>query len=101
MEVTILDKTGPVLFRVRLLDGRIWKRHIDHVRIRPRGLNCPQHARGIGWPEQSMARGIADNQVSQGHSSAEVVPPVNDPGISSQSQPHRSGRIRRPPERLC
>ena len=33
-EGTILDKTGPVSFRVRLLDGRIWKRHIDHVRIR-------------------------------------------------------------------
>ena len=40
MEGTILDKTGPVSFRVRLLDGRIWKRHIDHVRIR-----YPEHWR--------------------------------------------------------
>ena len=34
MEGTILDKTGPVSFRIRLSDGCIWKRHIDHVRIR-------------------------------------------------------------------
>ena len=99
MEGTILDKTGPVSFRVRLLDGRIWKRHIDHVRIRyPEDVIDPNMPEALVGPEQLMAR---DTQASQGQSSAEVVPPVNDPGVSTQFQPRRSGRIRRPPERLC
>ena len=99
MEGTILDKTGLVSFQVCLSNGRIWKHHIDHVRIRyPEDLIAPNMPEALVGPEQLMAR---DNQASQGQSSAEVVPPVNDPGVSSQSQPHRSGRIRRPSERLC
>ena len=82
-----------------LLDRRIWKGHIDHVRIRyPEDLIDHNMPEALVGPEQSMAK---DNQANQGQSSAEVVPPVNDPGVSSQSQPRRSGRIRRPPERLC
>ena len=34
LEGTILDQIGPVSFQVRLADGRIRKRHVDHVRIR-------------------------------------------------------------------
>ena len=80
-----------------------WRKcHIDHVRIRyPEDSIAPNMPEALVGPEQLMARGIADNQASQGQSSAEVVPQVNDPGVSSQSQPRRSGRIRRPPERLC
>lgn len=34
LEGKILDQTGPVSFHVRLSDGRIRKRHVDHLRIR-------------------------------------------------------------------
>ena len=44
-------------------------------------------------PEPLMARGTLDTQGGQGQSSAVVVPSVNDPGASSQSQqPHCTGR---------
>jgi len=33
LEGTILDRTGPVSFKVRLSDGCIRKRHLDHLRI--------------------------------------------------------------------
>ena len=100
MEGTILDKTGPVSFRIRLSDGRIWKPHIDHVRIRYlEDSIAPNVPEALVGPEQFSARETADTQTSQGQSSSEMVPPVSN---SSQSQqPHRSGRIRRPPERLC
>ena len=34
LEGIILDRTGPVSFKVRLSDGHIQKRHIDLLRIR-------------------------------------------------------------------
>ena len=100
MEGTILDKTGPVSFRIWLSDGRIWKRHIDHVRIRyPEDSIAPNVPEALAGPEQFNARETADTQTSQGQSSSEIVPQVSN---SSQSQqPRRSGRIRHPPERLC
>ena len=85
---TILAKTGPVSFRVCLLDERIWKCHIDHVRIRYlEDLIYPNMPEAFVGPEQLM---VKDDQASQGQSSAEVVPPVNDPGVSTQSQPRHS-----------
>ena len=103
-----LDYAGPFLNRMFLVlvDAHSkWlevvpaQRHIDHVRIRyPEDLIAPNMPEALVGPEQLMAR---DNQASQGQSSTEVVPPVNDSGVVSQSQPHRSGRIRQPPERLC
>ena len=100
MDGTILDKTGPVSFRIRLSDGCIRKPHIDHVRIRyPEDSIAPNVPEALVGPEQFSARETADTQTSQGQSSSEMVPPVSN---SSQSQqPHCSGRIRRPPERLC
>ena len=57
MEGTILDKTGPVSFRVHLLDGRIWKCHIDHVRIRySEDSIAPSMPEALVGPEQLMAR---------------------------------------------
>ena len=99
-ELAILDKSGPVSFRIWLSDGRIWKHHIDHVRIRyPEDLIAPSVPEALVGPEQLMARETADTQTSQGQSSSELVPPVSN---SSQSQqPRRSGRTCRPPEILC
>ena len=100
MEGTILDKTGPVSFRIRLSDGRIWKRHIDHVRIRyPEDSIAPNVLEVLVGPEQFSARETADTQTSQAQSSSEIVPPVSN--LSQSQQPRHSGRIRRPPERLC
>ena len=47
-----------------LLDGRIWKCHIDHVRIRyPEDVVDPNMPEALFGPEQLTAR---DNQASQG-----------------------------------
>ena len=27
------EQLGPLTFRVRLEDGRLWKRHVDHIRV--------------------------------------------------------------------
>lgn len=31
---TVEEKTGPVSYTVRLEDGRLWRRHVDHIRTR-------------------------------------------------------------------
>ena len=64
----------------------------------PEDMIDPSMPEALVGPEQLMER---DTQASQGQSSAEVVPPVNNPGVSTQSLPRHSGRIRQPPERLC
>ena len=100
MEGTILDKTGPLSFRIRLSDGRIWKHRIDHVRIRyPEDSIAPNVPEALVDPEQFSARETADIQTSQGQSSSEMVPPVSN--SSQLQQPRHSGRICHPPERLC
>ena len=102
LEGTILDQTGPVSFRIQLSDGRVRKRHIDHVRIRyPEDTVTPNLPEVLEGPEPVQADGTASTHIGQGQSTAGVRPPENDPQELNQSQqPRRSGRVRRPPDRL-
>ena len=60
MEENILDKTGSVSFRIRLSNGRIWKRNIDHVRTRyPEDSIAPNVPEELVGPEQFSARETA------------------------------------------
>ncbi len=97
IEATILDQTGPVSFRVRLSDGRVRKRHVDHLRIRyPEESSVPvesetwQGPMSIPSPSSRATSGLLDR----------------DPGELSGGQTQhaqtlrRSGRARNPPDRL-
>ncbi len=96
LEGTILDQTGPISFRVLLGDGRVWKRHVDHMRIR--------------YPQDSPTPSLSEEFDGPFVPTAEPNPPARQPGgqtgppgqdPSQLPGPRRSTRDRRPPERLC
>ncbi len=95
----ILDQTGPVSYRVQLSDGRIRKRHIDHLRVRYSGDSVnlgPPELVDVPTPSQSAAGSATQEQ---------WLPGVGAPAASLQpsnlpQEPRRSGRVRRPPDRL-
>ena len=48
------ERLGPVTFTVRLTDGRLWKRHTDHLRLRlPTDLTSHQQEKGEQYPAPS------------------------------------------------
>ena len=97
LEGTILDQIGPVSFQVRLADGRIRKRHVDHVRIRYQEENAmPSEPIVVEGPSVLSPTQQSEETVSE-----------NGPIVSSPQRPdpvlppRRSGRIQSPPDRPC
>ena len=84
---------GPVTYLMELADGRIWKRHVDHLRSKadclivqndnPLPLIIP--------PSETMERPIADNSVPNTSSAGE--PEVRD---KHNSRPSESKSPKRP-----
>ena len=48
----LVESRGPVTFLVELNDGRIWKRHIDH--IRPRYISLDQEDQAVKNPDDRI-----------------------------------------------
>ena len=94
----VLDQIGPVSFRVQLRDGRIKKRHVDHLRIRyPEDSPIPlavTPAIPISIPgSQSTTRPILEGAAT-GH------PTDHSSSQPPESMVRRSSRVRNPPDRL-
>ena len=85
---SIVESLGPLSFRVKLSDGRLVKRHIDHI------LFCPDnHSQQI----QSDAYDWLDPpHISQTNSTEQSIQPTESP---EQSLPRRSSRVSVPPQR--
>ena len=95
-----MDRTGPVSFKVRLSDGRIRKRHIDHLRIR-----YPEDSANSSLPEVLEGPVSLPVEGTENAHTSEQSPTVelqesNSHGSSLTQEPRRSGRVRRPPDRL-
>ena len=94
-----MDQIGPVSFQVQLTDGRTRKRHVDHMRIRFPEEILPSEPIVVEGPSVPSSNGTTQRSV-------EVV---SGNGSSPRAQRHvsvppprrRSGRIRKPPDRLC
>ena len=90
---TIEDVRGPLTYMVRLSDGRVLKRHVDH--IRKRTSMEPSNAQDVvPSHEESLSFGpLLDTEEPQPEQ------PSQSPG--QHSIPVRSSsRIRRPPDRF-
>ena len=101
-------QTGPVSFTVRLSDGRLWKRHIDHLRQRlphepqPEPLDTDEPAAqlpvprpdAIGQPltPELSASGVPANTKPAPHPAATTL----RPNASSSATPTRSEQARPP-----
>ena len=99
LEGTILDQIGPVSFQVQLTDGRTRKRHVDHMRIRYPEEILPSEPIVVEGPSVTFSNGTTQQsgEVVSGNGSS----PQAQRHVSVPPPPRRSGRIRRPPDRLC
>ena len=105
------SQTGPLSFRVRLEDGRLVKRHIDHVRQRTTKTKSPEG--------QAMMEDNPNIEVDQqqGKESTRLSTATNAPDVTEHQQTEqaeteadqqwemravlrRSAQISRPPEKL-
>ena len=121
----ILRKSGPVSHVVKLRDGREFRRHQDHVRLRYEAGPDPETVPQLPFVSHPMERAGAAVPVPERETLAEVsvpleqkehcptpaqsplMPPASDPPISpspvvTAATPvlRRSHRDRRPPDRL-
>ena len=99
LEGTILDQIGPVSFQVQLTDGRTRKRHVDHMRIRFPEEILPSEPIVVEGPSVPSSNGTTQQsgEVVSGNGSS----PRAQRHVSVPPPPRRSGRIQKPPDRLC
>ena len=102
----IVEQTGPVSFRVRLDDGRVLRRHVDHVRRR-----CVNEKEDISVSEKELPPELPVEQPPETQEPVQADPlEVTRPEMESPHTPgqnctpsanlRRSRRIRRAPEKL-
>ena len=81
LEGTILNQIGPVPFQVRLADGHICKRHVDHVRFRyPEKNAMPSEPIMVEGPSVSSPNGTTQQ--------SEETVRTNGPIVSSPQRHH-------------
>ena len=82
----IIEKLGPVTFRIELLDGRTWRRHTDHIKYR-----------AVGVPQKEPLEVQPHLQVPTGTDS-QVVPPVEKVATNQIPQAVQPESISEQPE---
>ena len=87
-------------FRVTLTDGRVFDRHIDHVRLRTPVPETSSSETSMG-PVVPLPDMTEDNQISEPQGNPQPSdPPVPPADRPPPTCPRRSTRASRPPERL-
>ena len=98
MQGTIVQAHGPVAYTVSLEDGRVVRRHLDHIRGREVSNRVPDNSTTPNWDDTLPATlpvpDSADEAGNDQDSDGEIVTE------SSQTQVRRSNRIRREPDRF-
>ena len=101
VQAVVVERCGPVSYLVQTLNGNVWKRHIDHVKIdsddsaaevakekEDRDLASPEI-----FPEENEQTCAPSNTSTGNTGQSSLLPPT------SQTV-RRSSRPRRPPDRL-
>ena len=80
---TVTQTKGPLSFLIKLVDGRVIRRHIDHIRERSPLATAPLpiHPSRDDWPD-------------------DTIPYTPNPPNQSHDALRRSSRNRKPPDRL-
>ena len=81
---TVLEQAGPLSYRVELADGRVVRRHVDHVRSRSSTV--------------STTEDMNDDWNIPAANTSESPDNPREPANCGR-QPHRSARLRQPPDR--
>ena len=99
VQAVIVERCGPLSYLVQTLDGKVWKRHIDHVKIgsedtavevKDRGQDDSDQASPVTFPEEP----------GEMTTTAQNAPPESTSQSGAPQTVRRSSRARRPPDRL-
>ena len=85
----VLRKLGPITYNVEVGNGKVWKRHIDHLTQRMEQLPVTEAT-------------LEDSTVLDNFQYPEFKQPIQEP-VVNDCQPLRNRypqRVRRPPDRL-
>ena len=85
---SVVKRLGPLTYVVKVMDGRVWKRHVDHLRRKslPDGINEKE----VDWDYPSGSR--VSGPLNMGHQSRNV-----QSSASLLQAPRRSSRLRKTP----
>ena len=83
---TVLQKQGPRTFTIKLMNGRIWRRHVNHIRYRSVDITATTELEDF------------DDCIPM--TAFDFKTPVSKNSSTSQVVPRRSTRPRHPPDRL-
>ena len=84
---SIVESLGPLSFCVKLSDGRLVKRHIGHILVRPDNHSQQIQSDAYDW--------LDPPHISQTNSTEQSIQPTELP---EQSLPRRSSRVSVPPQ---
>mgnify|MGYP001793618148 CR=1 FL=1 len=105
----VLERTAPLSYRVQLDDGRVWRRHADDVLLNSPNSNTTNQeavqAEPIGPATQSTIPPDPDPDPEAPATAEPDSPPPSMPepaecATHGSSQPRRSRRTVKPPQRL-
>ena len=82
---TLAQSKGPLSFLIKLDDGRVIRRHIDHIRERSATVSLSYPTSCDDWADEHFP--------SNSNTSPELTK-------QSNTEPRRSSRIRKPPDRF-
>ena len=98
VQAVVVERCGPVSYLVQTLNGNVWKRHVDHVKI-----DSDDSAAEVAKEKEDASPEIFPEETEQ--TSAPSTASTGNTGQSSVLPPtsqtvRRSSRQRRPPDRL-
>jgi hypothetical protein len=111
----VIERTGPLMYKIEVTSGVIWRRHIDQLlptEVKPSTLQDREQTVNMGVvqpevipssSEQTLPIVAADLQVQQGSNTHELVNESATETSTPQataSERRYPGRVRKPPVRL-
>ena len=109
---TIAMKCGPLTYLVNVTDGRVWKRHVDHIKTCQTTQSAPEVETEVEGdfdlpqtPREVSISGPASTEVTNSSNDDSSVPPSNEgtqPTVPPNSQTPRRypSRQHNPPDRF-
>ena len=101
VQAVIVERGGPLSYLVQTLEGKVWKRHIDHVKIVSESTAVEPESNSKDDCDQVLPETFPKDPGETNDCTAPLNPPPESTSESGAPQPIRkSSRTHRPPDRL-
>ena len=101
VQAVIVERGGPLSYLVQTLEGKVWKRHIDHVKIVSESTAVEPESNSKDDCDQVLPETFPEDPGETNDCTAPLNPPPESTSESGAPQTIRkSSRTHRPPDRL-